>query len=136
MLEWLKRHAWKACIPPKGIRGSNPRLSAFMFKGSLFQGFLYLFSLCTGKFRVSGHISCPRNTHYYKLLLSAKTFLKRINQGWIPRLAFSRGKEEGTRQNRKELLPEFNTWRKRNPGKKWKRDGMKTPCRRTKMPSI
>ena len=28
MLEWLKRHAWKACIPPKGIRGSNPRLSA------------------------------------------------------------------------------------------------------------
>ena len=28
MLEWLKRHAWKACILPKGIRGSNPRLSA------------------------------------------------------------------------------------------------------------
>ncbi len=23
MLEWLKRHAWKACIPLKGIRGSN-----------------------------------------------------------------------------------------------------------------
>ena len=30
MLEWLKRHAWKACIPLKGIRGSNPRLSAEM----------------------------------------------------------------------------------------------------------
>ena len=28
MLEWLMRHAWKACIPLKGIRGSNPRLSA------------------------------------------------------------------------------------------------------------
>ena len=28
MLEWVKRHAWKACIPQKGIRGSNPRLSA------------------------------------------------------------------------------------------------------------
>ncbi len=28
MVEWLKRHAWKACIPQKGIRGSNPRLSA------------------------------------------------------------------------------------------------------------
>ena len=28
MLEWLKRHAWKACILQKGIRGSNPRLSA------------------------------------------------------------------------------------------------------------
>jgi len=22
MLEWLKRHAWKACIPQKGIVGS------------------------------------------------------------------------------------------------------------------
>ena len=32
MLEWLKRHAWKACIPLKGIRGSNPRLSAFPVK--------------------------------------------------------------------------------------------------------
>ena len=28
MLEWLKRHAWKACIPLKGIGGSNPSLSA------------------------------------------------------------------------------------------------------------
>ena len=28
MLEWLKRHAWKACIPLKGIGGSNPPLSA------------------------------------------------------------------------------------------------------------
>ncbi len=28
MLEWLKRHAWKACVRQKRIRGSNPRLSA------------------------------------------------------------------------------------------------------------
>ena len=28
ILEWLKRHAWKACIPLKGIAGSNPALSA------------------------------------------------------------------------------------------------------------
>ena len=28
MLEWLKRHAWKACIRQKCIRGSNPTLSA------------------------------------------------------------------------------------------------------------
>ena len=28
MLEWLKRHAWKACIPQKGIGGSNPPHSA------------------------------------------------------------------------------------------------------------
>ena len=28
MLEWLKRHAWKACIRQKCIAGSNPCLSA------------------------------------------------------------------------------------------------------------
>ena len=28
MLEWLKRHAWKACIRQKRIPGSNPGLSA------------------------------------------------------------------------------------------------------------
>ena len=28
MLEWLKRHAWKACIRQKCIAGSNPSLSA------------------------------------------------------------------------------------------------------------
>jgi hypothetical protein len=26
--EWLKEHAWKVCIPLKGIEGSNPFLSA------------------------------------------------------------------------------------------------------------
>jgi hypothetical protein len=26
--EWLKEHAWKVCIPQKGIEGSNPFLSA------------------------------------------------------------------------------------------------------------
>ena len=26
--EWLKEHAWKVCIPLKGIAGSNPALSA------------------------------------------------------------------------------------------------------------
>ncbi len=28
MLEWLKRHAWKACIRQKRIGGSNPPYSA------------------------------------------------------------------------------------------------------------
>gem|GEM_PF-241240 len=28
MLEWLKRHAWKACKPLKGFAGSNPAFSA------------------------------------------------------------------------------------------------------------
>ena len=31
MLEWLKRHAWKACIRQKRIPGSNPGLSAILF---------------------------------------------------------------------------------------------------------
>ena len=29
MSEWSKEHAWKVCIPLKGIEGSNPSLSAF-----------------------------------------------------------------------------------------------------------
>ena len=32
MLEWLKRHAWKACILLKGIRSSNLLLSANVMK--------------------------------------------------------------------------------------------------------
>ena len=28
MSEWSKEHAWKVCIPLKGIEGSNPSLSA------------------------------------------------------------------------------------------------------------
>ena len=31
VLEWLKRHAWKACIPLKGITSSNLVLSAVCF---------------------------------------------------------------------------------------------------------
>ena len=30
VLEWLKRHAWKACIRQKRIGGSNPPLSAIL----------------------------------------------------------------------------------------------------------
>ena len=30
LAEWLKAHAWKACIPQKGIGGSNPSFSAFL----------------------------------------------------------------------------------------------------------
>ena len=35
MLEWLKRHAWKACKPLKGFAGSNPALSAIILKYQL-----------------------------------------------------------------------------------------------------
>ncbi len=35
MLEWLKRHAWKACVPQKGIASSNLALSAKIWKAAL-----------------------------------------------------------------------------------------------------
>ena len=31
VLEWLKRHAWKACNRLKRFGGSNPPLSAFLY---------------------------------------------------------------------------------------------------------
>ena len=35
--EWSKAHAWKVCIPHKGIEGSNPFLSAnYFFKINIF----------------------------------------------------------------------------------------------------
>ena len=34
MLEWLKRHAWKACVPQKGIARSNLALAAVSTKKS------------------------------------------------------------------------------------------------------
>ena len=37
VLEWLKRHAWKACIRQKRIAGSNPAFSAkiWLYKHSI-----------------------------------------------------------------------------------------------------
>ena len=50
MLEWLKRHAWKACKRLKRFGGSNPPLSAnkngsrLMVEGRIFfMLFLFLF---------------------------------------------------------------------------------------------
>ena len=48
MLEWLKRHAWKACKRLKRFTGSNPVLSANN-KPQLMRvncGFFYFFSPC------------------------------------------------------------------------------------------
>ena len=44
VLEWLKRHAWKACIPQKGIRGSNPLLSAIKGVNQAFARFTPFFT--------------------------------------------------------------------------------------------
>ncbi len=34
--EWLKEHAWKVCIPLKGIEGSNPSVSAMVNEEKFF----------------------------------------------------------------------------------------------------
>ena len=48
MLEWLKRHAWKACIRQKCIAGSNPALSAEYETILCYAGFFsFVFQLCT-----------------------------------------------------------------------------------------
>ena len=39
MLEWLKRHAWKACVPQKGIASSNLALSAKIPYRAFCEGF-------------------------------------------------------------------------------------------------
>ena len=44
MLEWLKRHAWKACKRRNRFRGSNPRLSADYTKGKPQAGFPFFFA--------------------------------------------------------------------------------------------
>ena len=47
MLEWLKRHAWKACIRQKCIAGSNPALSAvFNIHSFLKLSFLVKYFYC------------------------------------------------------------------------------------------
>ena len=59
MLEWLKRHAWKACIPPKGIRGSNPRLSAFPVKKRklIMASFFAFITKSQEWLRMGGHVA-------------------------------------------------------------------------------
>ena len=51
MQEWLNWHAWKACIPLKGIRGSNPLLSADKSVNQASAGFA-LFSLFVSSFKM------------------------------------------------------------------------------------
>ena len=48
MLEWLKRHAWKACKRLKRFTGSNPVLSANKKPQLMIIncGFFYFFSPC------------------------------------------------------------------------------------------
>ena len=47
VLEWLKRHAWKACKRLKRFGGSNPPLSASNSRNSLSYGYFYIILLIT-----------------------------------------------------------------------------------------
>ena len=39
--EWSKAHAWKVCIPQKGIEGSNPFLSAIFAETFLWNSTIF-----------------------------------------------------------------------------------------------
>ena len=49
VLEWLKRHAWKACNRQNWFAGSNPVLSAKNPKGTKIGSFLFLLQQCAGE---------------------------------------------------------------------------------------
>ena len=55
MLEWLKRHAWKACKLQKGFGGSNPPLSARLLRTTESE-------LAQVRLRVKGLQGCPWQT--------------------------------------------------------------------------
>ena len=55
MLEWLKRHAWKACKLQKGFGGSNPPLSARLLRTTESE-------LAQVRLRVKGLQGCRRQT--------------------------------------------------------------------------
>ncbi len=65
MAEWLKAHAWKACIP-QGIQGSNPCLSAITFRHYFFchkavNVRASYSALCQGAWHYVPHESAQRN---------------------------------------------------------------------------
>ena len=54
MLEWLKRHAWKACKRQKRFPGSNPGLSAKILQNPLiFSGFFFSIPVIPKQLRIS-----------------------------------------------------------------------------------
>ena len=85
MLEWLKRHAWKACIRQKRIPGSNPGLSAQnAFNPLILSGFsFYPFR----KFRLrlrsmmtigAGLSALKVLQNFYHLIIAMSTSLSKI----------------------------------------------------------
>jgi hypothetical protein len=62
MAEWLKAHAWKACIP-QGIQGSNPCLSA-SFLPLLWTGGVMPVKLAAVEKVVLHHALNQQKSHY------------------------------------------------------------------------
>ena len=60
MLEWLKRHAWKACKLQKGFGGSNPPLSARLLQTIESE-------LAQVRLRVKGLQGCRRQTWVFEV---------------------------------------------------------------------
>ena len=64
MLEWLKRHAWKACKPLKGFAGSNPALSAIKGVNQAFARFTPFFTPKNVKLGVFVGPSCKADKYF------------------------------------------------------------------------
>ena len=63
MLEWLKRHAWKACKRPKRFGGSNPPLSAINLDNQGFTQSVHDLYMKTPDFaKISGVFCCYPKT--------------------------------------------------------------------------
>ena len=58
MLEWLKRHAWKACIRQNRISGSNPDLSAHQKTRFISERVFFL------KQALQSLVAVPHSRHY------------------------------------------------------------------------
>ena len=63
--EWLKEHAWKVCIPPKGIAGSNPALSAKKAEPRFLR--IGVLILCGSEERLNRNVSDNPDTLIYTL---------------------------------------------------------------------
>ena len=66
MAEWSKAHAWSACIPQKGIAGSNPAPSASTVQTGRNEGMAFLY-VATSKALAAWAADVGLTKHIYKL---------------------------------------------------------------------
>ena len=80
MSEWSKEHAWKVCIPLKGIQGSNPCLSANQFIARFSRAFLF-YSVAKGSLSISYEtkMKSERRRTGNKLILASPQGINEVN---------------------------------------------------------